>query len=99
MIDEEKVIKDLILLSDKENDYSYEGLTCCDVANEALAMIREQRKQIGMLNMRNNPLSPCSRTYKNWDGTVKHEVCCMCKVPVNRGWNYCPNCGQKVNWE
>ena len=99
VVDEGKVIKDLILLLDKTNDYVCEGLKCCDVADEALNMIREQRKQIGVLNMRNNPLSPCNGAYEAGHEVVKCEVCCLCKSPVSKSWKYCPICGQAVKWE
>lgn len=23
---------------------------------------------------------------------------CKCNQPVIKGWNYCPNCGLKLNW-
>lgn len=29
---------------------------------------------------------------------MRHEVCAICGEHIARVYNYCPNCGQKIDW-
>ena len=42
MIDREKVIAELMMLADRENDDTCEGLKCCKIAEDALTLLKEQ---------------------------------------------------------
>ena len=46
MLDREKVIAGLMMLADRKNDNSCEGLKCCKIAEDALALLKEQEEII-----------------------------------------------------
>ena len=51
MADKEKVIAGLMMLADNKNDNSCEGLKCCKIAEDALALIKKQDERIKELEI------------------------------------------------
>ena len=87
MIDREKVIAGLMMLADRKNDNTCEGLKCCKIAEDALALLKEQEAKSPIIHEKNG--------YWNY-------VCPICgsrNEELFREWDYCPFCGQAVKWE
>ena len=51
MIDREKVIAGLMMLVDRANDDTCEGLKCCKIAEDALTLLKEQDEKIRQLRL------------------------------------------------
>lgn len=45
-MDREKVISGLMMLADRKNDDTCEGLKCCKIAEDALALLKEQEPRL-----------------------------------------------------
>jgi len=60
------------------------GKAAIDAAVEAM------EKQIGK-----PPMIPL---FENPDGTVPKDRCCECDFPLDTHVNFCPRCGQRLDW-
>ena len=49
-MDREKVIAGLTMLADRKNDDTCEGLKCCKIAEDALALLKEQQEIVRCKN-------------------------------------------------
>ena len=84
MIDMEKVIAGLTMLADRTNDDVCEELKCCKIAEDVLALLKEQE-----------PVEPKRKDMSHND---IDWFCGKCGHCVRRLDNYCSRCGRKVKW-
>lgn len=61
----------------------------CDEIHDALVMAMDTLKK-------QTPKKP-TRTYKIL-GVVVEGFCAVCEESVLTEWDYCPNCGQAIDW-
>lgn len=89
MADREKVIAGLMMLVDRKNDDTCEGLKCCKIAEDAIALLKKQEA--------------VKRTCrKGIDGFSIIWTCGACGSdlhPQNAKAKYCSNCGREVKWQ
>lgn len=91
MIDREKVIAGLMMLADRKNDDTCEGLKCCKIAEDALALLKEQEAI--------EPIEIIDEKYPVGDhNRYKGYRCGNCKEDIPWDANYCLYCGRRVNW-
>lgn len=86
MIDREKVIAGLKMLADRKNDDTCEGLKCCKIAEDALALLKEQEPVIPEKYDFEIPI------------TAYYSFECKCTAPLMREQPYCMKCGRPVKW-
>lgn len=92
MIDREKVIAGLMMLADRKNDNTCEGLKCCKIAEDALALLKEQEAV--------EPIEIIDEKYPVGDhNRYKGYRCGKCQEIIPWDANYCPYCGRKVKWD
>jgi len=85
MADVEKVIAGLTMIADRKNDDSCEGLKCCNIAEDALELLKEQEAKIGHW------------IYRKYDDMF---MCSFCeKYSIRNDYPYCHWCGVKMEQE
>ncbi len=86
MADKKKVIAGLMMLVDRTNDDTCEGLKCCKIAEDALELLKEQEAVV-------HPEPSCEMTYIT-------DCCCdLCGVQLIREDNFCRCCGKRIEWK
>ncbi len=87
MSDRKKVIAGLKMLVDRKNDDTCEGLKCCKIAEDALAMLKEQEAVEPTLIREGR-----NKNYNDY-------VCPRCDNEVVYEQNYCSECGVPFSWK
>ena len=55
---------------------------------------------IGTLQELVDKATPMKTSYLNYGGyKIGNHHCPICDIIVHKSYNYCPECGQKLNWE
>jgi len=81
MADIEKVIAGLTMIADRKNDDSCEGLKCCNIAEDALELLKEMEHKDRMFHALEDDWKRLKELLKEQE---KHPVI------------VCPYCGKRV---
>jgi uncharacterized small protein (DUF1192 family) len=107
MIDREKVIAGITMLVDRKNDDTCEGLKCCKIAEDALALLKDDETQ---LQYRDDHIAMYQAEIKRLEALLKEQVpvkptwslgkpfCGACGLRIRSG-KYCSECGKPILWE
>lgn len=83
MVDIEKVIAELTTLADRRNDSTCEGAKCCEIAEDALELLKELVKTKVM--------------FRQCDGSVE-SYCGNCGYELYKAYSRCPKCQKALDW-